>query len=48
MSSDDKGKLIGEDLLLAGEMKRIDGTGDDELKTKVHAYGPFIGVSLVL
>jgi hypothetical protein len=27
---------------------RIDGTGDDELKTKVHAYGPFIGVSFVL
>jgi len=28
--------------------KRIDGTGDDELKTKVHAYGPFIGVSFVM
>ena len=28
--------------------KRIDGTGADELKTKVHAYGPFIGVSFVL
>ena len=27
---------------------RIDGTGADELKTKVHAYGPFIGVSFVL
>ena len=27
--------------------KRIDGTGADELK-KVHAYGPFIGVSFVL
>lgn len=27
---------------------RIDGTGTDELKTKVHAYGPFIGVSFVL
>ena len=28
--------------------KRIDGTGVDELKTKVHAYGPYIGVSFVL
>lgn len=28
--------------------KRIDGTGADEVKTKVHAYGPFIGVSFVL
>ena len=27
---------------------RIDGTGEDELKTKVNAYGPFIGVSFVL
>lgn len=27
---------------------RIDGTGNDEVKTKVHAYGPFIGVSFVL
>jgi len=28
--------------------KRVDGTGEDELKTKVNAYGPFIGVSFVL
>ncbi len=27
---------------------RTDGTGDNELKTKVHAYGPFIGVSFAL
>ncbi len=27
---------------------RIDGTGADELKTKVNAYGPFVGVSFVL
>ena len=28
--------------------KRIDGTGEEELRTKVHAYGPFIGISFVL
>jgi hypothetical protein len=27
---------------------RIDGAGDSELKTKVNAYGPFLGVSFVL
>lgn len=28
--------------------KRIDGTGAEELNTKVHVYGPFVGVSFVL
>ncbi|MBK3516743.1 hypothetical protein [Carboxylicivirga marina] len=27
---------------------RTDGSGEDELHTKVSAYGPFIGVSFVL
>ncbi|MCG8581473.1 MAG: hypothetical protein MI866_16230 [Bacteroidales bacterium] len=28
--------------------KRTEGSGENEVKTKVHAYGPFIGVSFVL
>lgn len=27
---------------------RVDGSGMDELKTKVNVYGPFIGILFVL